>query len=197
MGYLHEYQKELFSIATIIFAAIYRKLGKAKFRLLWAIPANFSHQVAAPPAVEQNGMPNLPSILVHTRTVAVRNDGKEPLTNVEVLLNSAPGNINLWPPRRFEKQIRDPDQRCTLIFDSLAPGEWVDIQLLLVDNGPLHVGMPEVVSVKSRETMATRVEVRAFVVLPRWRARTNIVLITAGVGGVVYVSLWLLKWLLG
>ncbi|MFJ3044781.1 hypothetical protein ACIPEN_03015 [Herbaspirillum chlorophenolicum] len=196
MDYFHEYQKELFSAASAIATFLYRKLDKPKSRLVWTITTSFAHQLIPPP--QQPDGQNPPLLLVHTRAVSIFNDGKEPLTNVEVLLNGIPGNINVWPPRRFEKIVHDVDQRCTLVFDFLAPSEAVDIQLLSVENVVLNftsIGIPSVMAVKAKEVLAVNVRYEPAIARPRWKVNLQFGLMIMGVAGTVYAGLWLLKWL--
>lgn len=197
MEIFHEYQKEIFSVASAALTGIIRYFGKPRARLIWAVPATFSHQVQ-PPVQQDNAVQTLPPLLVHTRAVILRNDGKEPLTNVQVLFNGIPGNINLWPPRLFQKTVHDQDQRCTLTFDTLAPGESVDIQLLAVDNVALPLnagGIPAVLSVKAKEVLAVLVDIRPSIAQPKWVLRIKTVLMLTGIAGIIFVGLSVLKWL--
>ena len=130
-----------------------------------------------------------PSQTVHTRSLIVWNAGKDTATKVELVFNWEPLCINVWPSRHFERHT-EPDSRYILIFDSVAPNEYLGCELLSINRD-----VPDVLVVRSDQCVAKRVNMRPQPVVPTWKRRLAILLALAGLGTVVYAAIVLLQFL--
>lgn len=74
----------------------------------------------------------------------IRNDGKDPITGIEVVWNWKPHAINIWPPRPFEP-FTDKDARFSITLKSLSPGEDLLVELIAFGGK-----LPEMMSCRSR-----------------------------------------------
>ena len=104
---------------------------KAKARLLLASPHTFTFLVQQP-LLNAQGQQVSPTQTVHTRSLLVWNAGKEAATKIEWVFNWKPLCINVWPPRHCEEHT-EPDNRYVMIFDSLAPAEYLGCELFSIN----------------------------------------------------------------
>jgi hypothetical protein len=86
-----------------------------------------------------------PPGVVHTASIWISNNGREAATEVELTFNFPPQNYNVWPARPYDKFNSD-DHRHTLRFCNIAPGEFLQIELISIQQE-----LPSIVSFRSKE----------------------------------------------
>jgi len=187
--YTH-FQTEIISLGFALLLALIKFLFRAKAKLVWGTPYGFTFLVQAPAATtapEDTGTPQVPVAVppasnIQTASIIVQNLGSQPATEVEVTFNWKPNIYNIWPSRTFDVHT-SPDQRFTLKFPNLAPGELFQIELI----SPGH--LPQVMSVRCKECTAKFIPVRPMRVFPNWFNNTAVTLAFLGVAAIIYVVL--------
>lgn len=188
MTFLETYGKELVSLLVPIVAWILNTFFKAKAKLLLASPHTFTFLVQQP-LLDAQGNTVAPAQTVHTRSLMVSNAGKETATKVELVFNWKPLCINVWPPRHFEDHT-EPDNRYVMIFDSLAPNEYVGCELLSINNE-----LPNLMTVRSDQCVAQTINMYPQPAVPNWQRRLAVAFQMAGLGLAVYALILLLQFL--
>jgi hypothetical protein len=69
-----------------------------------------------------------PPTVVYTREIWIQNVGRAIVEDVEVILNFAPSNFDIWPRRQFTTEIT-PNGNLVLKFDHLNRREYFTISL--------------------------------------------------------------------
>lgn len=196
MGFFETYGKELFALLVPFVTLVLNTIFRARARLLVARPHKFTFLIQPPP---QQGQPTQPpqqgqsvpppTPTADTSSIVITNAGRETATKVEVVLNWRPLCINVWPSRHFSEHI-EPDNRCILIFDSLAPNESVGLELLTVG-----APMPELITVRSDQCLAQFIEMYPQPTIKPWRRRINALFALFGLGTLVYLAILLVQFL--
>ncbi|HXT02332.1 MAG TPA: hypothetical protein VN915_16785 [Elusimicrobiota bacterium] len=188
MEFVRNYGKELVALAVPFVSLILNAIFQAKARLVQAIPHTFTFLVHEP-LKDAEGKIIQPTQTAHTRSKLIGNTGQVTATGVEVVFNWKPQYINVWPPRHFDERI-EADKRYSLLFGSLAPNEYLNIESLSI-----NMNLPEVVLVRSDQCLAEAVEVYPQQVFPKWQRGMFVVLFFAGIGAVVYIAIIVLQFL--
>lgn len=188
MMFLETYGKEIVALLVPFVTWALNTFFKAKARLLLASPHTFTFLVQQP-LLNSQGAQISPSQTVHTRSLMVWNAGKETATKVEWVFNWRPSCINVWPPRHFEEHT-EPDNRYVIIFDSLAPNEYLGCELFSI-----NTQLPDLLTVRSDQCVAQTITMYPQPVVPNWRRRIAVALMFAGLALVVYTTLVLLQFL--
>lgn len=89
---------------------------------------------------------------IQTASVAIRNEGSEAAHNVEISFNWKPQHYNIWP-QRPATELPFQNDRFALKFDSLAPREECNIELLAA-----NAQIPAITSVRSDEAKGRSVQ---------------------------------------
>lgn len=97
---------------------------------------------------------------IQTASVAIRNEGSEAAHNVEISFNWKPQHYNIWP-QRPATEVPFQNDRFALKFDSLAPGEECNIELLAA-----NFAIPAITSLRSDETQGRIVQMETIRLLP-------------------------------
>ena len=147
MDFVQTYGKEITALIVPFITLALNSFFKGKARLEVAQPHLFTFLVQEP-LRDANGQEMKPTQTASTRSVLIRNSGRETATQVEIVFNWKPMCVNVWPPRRYKEDVQD-DKRYTLIFDSVSPGESLGCEILAVNN-PL----PEVMTVRCDQCLA-------------------------------------------
>lgn len=179
-----DYSKEITSLLMGLISVVGKVVSKPKTALVWGPRTLVSHLL--PPFRDANDDVTDAKPILNTASFLIRNTGKVPLTEVEVILNFPPQSLNLWPPRPFSKREIEHD-RVAISLTTLSPGEEIWFDMVAV-NAPV----PAALSVRSKETVARLLTLELMPVVPKWRIRTVQGLSIFGVIAVVYASLWLL-----
>lgn len=189
MTFLETYGKEIVALAVPLFTWALNRFFKEKARLLLATPHTFTFLVQQP-LLNQQGQVISPSQTMQTRSLMVWNAGKETATQVELVFNWKPQCINIWPSRHFEEHT-EPDGRHIMIFNSLAPNEYLGCELFSINSN-----LPDLILVRSNQCVAQTINMRLYPVMPPWKRRAYMLLSFAGMGLVIYIGLVLLQFLM-
>lgn len=188
MTFLETYGKEIVSLLVPVVTWLLNGFFKAKAKLQVALPHQFTFLVQEP-RIDAEGNEVSPTQTVKTNSFIIRNAGREPATKVELVFNWKPMCLNLWPVRHYEEHI-EPDRRYVLIFDSLAPGEVLGVEVLTV-NGDL----PNLVTVRSAQCVAQNINMYPQPVVSNAVRIAATVLMALGLAAAVYLAILLVQFL--
>jgi hypothetical protein len=188
MTFLQTYGKEIVALLVPLLTWALNTFFRAKARLSLANPHTFTFLVQVP-LFDPQGKQIAPSQTVHTRALMVWNAGRETATNVEWLFNWKPHCLNVWPPRHFQERT-ETDNRYTIIFDSLAPNEYLACELM-----SLNAELPNLLIVRSDQCVAQNVNMYPQPVVPNSQRRIRTGLQLAGLALIVYLGILLLQFL--
>jgi hypothetical protein len=139
--------------------------------------------------LNSQGQQIAPTQTVHTRSLLVWNAGKDTGTKVEWVFNWKPLCINVWPPRHFDEHT-EPDNRYVVLFESLAPNEYLGCELFSI-----NAELPSLLTVRSDQCVAQTISMQSQPVMPNWKRRIAVALMLAGTALVVYMTIVLLQFL--
>lgn len=188
MTFLETYGKEIVSLLVPVVAWVLNSFFKAKARLQVALPHQFTFLVQQP-LIDPEGHEVSPTQTVKTNSFIIRNAGRESATKVELVFNWKPMCLNLWPVRHYEEHV-ESDRRYVLIFDSLAPGEVLGVEVLTV-NGDL----PNLVTVRSAQCIAQNINMYPQPVVSNTVRFVATTLIALGLAAAVYLVILLVQFL--
>ena len=188
MTLFETYGKEIVALIVPLVTWALNTFFRAKAKLLLASPHTFTFLVQQP-LIDPQGIQIAPNQTVHTRSLIVRNAGKETATRVEWVFNWKPLCINVWPSRHFEEHT-EPDNRYVMIFDSLAPNEYLGCELFSINNE-----LPNLLILRSDQCVAQTINMYPQPVVPNWQRRIAVTLMLAGLALVVYATIVLLQYL--
>lgn len=188
MSLFETYGKEIVALFVPVITWALNSLFKAKAKLQVALPHQFTF-VVQQPLIDAQGNQVSPTQTVKTNSFIIRNAGRVPATKLELVFNWKPMCLNLWPVRHYEEHI-EPDRRYVLIFESLAPGEILGIEVLTVNDE-----LPKLVTVRSSECIAQHINMYPQPVVSNALRRTTSVLMALGLAAAVYLSILLVQFL--
>lgn len=195
---LFQYRQEILAVLIPLIGFWGRRFSRPKVNLIRSTLHEFTYRHEFHekqyddnyvPLLNEDGTPKtrLVPIIISTGFYALRNDGKLPATDVEVLFNLRPEILNLWPPRQFTDVTAD-DGRYTIKLSSLAPSEQILIAAMQTRNE-----IPHLLHSRCNEMVARNILLQPQAVVPRWRAWVSIVFFWFGMGAFVYLGLRLLS----
>ena len=159
---IEQFEKELISLGFALATALILYLFRARTELVYADLHQWVFLLPALPPLpmirEGESPPPppalAPTINVFTRSIIVMNLGRQPATEVQLVFNWRP-NFNIWPMRPNYVHT-NPDGRFTLKFDSLAPKERFQVELIV------NAALPDLINVRSKECLGrtTSVDIR-------------------------------------
>ena len=117
------------------------------------------------------------------------NAGKETATKVEWVFNWKPHCLNVWPSRHFQEHT-EPDNRYVVIFDSLAPNEYVGCELLSI-----NADVPALITVRSDQCVAQNLNMYPQPIVSNARRRVRTILQLSGLALIVYLAILLVQFL--
>jgi len=189
MEFFRLYGKEIVA-ALVPFIAWVLNVGfKAKARLQYSLPHTWRF-IVQEPWLDSTGAQISPTQTVQTGSIYLRNPGRETATNVEVVLNWEPKCVNIWPARHFTAK-KDDNGRYSAIFDSLAPGEELGIEIFSI-----NAELPIVLTVRCDQCAAKNIPMFPQEVQSRQRRLTYSVLRWIGAATVIYGVIVLLQFLI-
>jgi len=188
MTFIQTYAKEIVSLLVPLITWALNRAFRAKAKLRIANPHGFTFLVQTP-LLDAEGNQVSPSQTVHTSSYILMNGGTVPATNIELVFNWRPPCLNIWPPRHTTEHI-ETDGRYVLMFESLAPNEFVDFELL-----SLNANLPQVVTARSEQCVAQSIAMYPQPVRKPWQRRLFVALAFAGVALVIYLLLLLIQYL--
>lgn len=187
-GFLQTYGKEITALIVPFITLVLNSFFKAKARLEVSQPHLFTFLVQEP-LLDANGNEIQPNQTASTRSVLIRNSGRETATKVEIVFNWKPMCANVWPPRRYTENVQN-DNRYTLTFDSLSPGESLGCEILAVNNQ-----LPEVVTVRCDQCIGQWVDMYPQPATTKRQRIIGMTLMFFGLATVVYLLIMLLQFL--
>ena len=105
------------------------------------------------------------------------------------MFNWKPLCLNVWPSRHFEEHT-EADNRYIIIFDSLAPNEYVGCELMSI-----NFELPILVTVRSDQCVAQSINMYPQPVASNLQRRIRAGLQLAGLALIVYLIILLLQFL--
>ena len=187
-AFIQAYGKEIVSAAVPLLIWFLGFVFRARAKLQLATPHDFTFLVQQP-IVDAEGNQIAPTQNAYTRSITISNGGRATATKVELVFNWEPQCLNIWPPRHFQ-EFTEPDNRYTLIFDSLAPNEHIGCHLLSVNSQ-----LPDLITVRSDQCTAESVFMYPQPYVANWKRRLALFLGFVGVAGTVYGLILLLQFL--
>lgn len=177
------YSKEIVSVVVSIGTILVNRLPKGKSQLICA--QRHSSNFVLREVIRDDGS-KIPGFSVRTQSYFVRNDGKEPLTGIELVWNWKPEGTNLWPPRPYADHIEN-DGRYSISIKTMSPREEILFEMITFGE------MPNMVICRCDQSMARHVELNFFEKVPPWKVWGFRLLSFAGVAAIVYGVLALLQ----
>lgn len=188
MSFLETYGKEIVALLVPFLTWVLNTFFRANARLFLANPHTFTFLVQTP-LLNAQGQQVAPNQTVHTQSLMVWNAGKEMATKVEWVFNWKPLCLNVWPSRHYQEHI-EPDNRYVIIFDSLAPNEYVGCELLSI-----NADLPVLVTVRSDQCVAQNVNMYPQPIVSNSQRRIRTALQLAGLALIVYLAILLIQFL--
>lgn len=189
MAFIQTYAKEIVAILVPFITWLLNSSQRHRPRLIRGTRHAFTFLVDQPLIDPQTKQVVQPKQTVNTASVVIHNSGKQTATKLEVVFNWKPMCLNMWPSRHMEEKI-EADGRYVIIFDSLAPNEFVGLELLAV-----NTNLPGLVNVRSDQGTATEVPMGPQRIIPTWQRKLWTVLIWVGLAAVAYLVLVGLQWI--
>lgn len=188
MTFLEIYGKEVVALFVPLLTWVLNTFFRAKARLFLANPHTFTFLVQTP-LLDPQGNQIAPRQTVHTRSLMVWNAGKETATKVEWVFNWKPLCLNVWPSRHFQEHT-EQDNRYVIIFESLAPNEYVGCELMSI-----NADLPVLLTVRSDQCVAQTINMYPQPVASNVRRRIRAVLQFAGLALLVYLAILIVQFL--
>ena len=115
------------------------------------------------------------------------NAGRETATKVQWVFNWKPLCSNVWPARHFD-EYTESDNRYVMIFDSLAPNEYLGCELLSI-----NAELPDLITARCDQCVAQMINMFPQPIVSVARRRMAATLFLAGLALCVYLFLMLLQ----
>lgn len=186
--FLQTYGKEIVALVVPLIAWMLNTFFKARARLLIARPHAFTFLVQEP-LLDPSGTVISPTQTINTSSFVISNAGREIATKVELVFNWKPKCVNLWPTRHYEERI-EPDNRFTMIFDSLAPREDVGFEMFSINSD-----LPALIIARCDQCVAQTIKMAPQPIVPAWKRRAFVFLTFAGLSTLIYAAIVLLQFL--
>src|SRR6266498_947500 len=188
MTFIQTYAKEFVSLLVPLITWAVNRVFRAKARLRLANPHAFTFLVRQPLLDPEDNQMS-PTQTIHTSSFILKNDGTVPARNIELVFNWRPPCLNIWPPRHTTDHV-ETDQRYVIMFESLAPNEFVDFELLSI-----NANLPLLMTARSDQCVPQSISMYPQPVAKPWQRRLFFALAFAGLALVVYLLLFLLQYL--
>ncbi len=188
MTIIETYGKEIVALFVPFITWTLNTLLKPKARLLLASPHNFTFLVHQP-RLDTDGNVITPTQTVQTKSIVLRNAGRETAKNVELVFNWKPLCLNVWPSRHYIEHD-EPDRRYILLFESLAPNEIIGCELLTINDA-----LPDLITARSEQCVAQTIAMSPQPVMRNWQRQSSVLLGLAGLTLTVYLVILLLQFL--
>jgi len=187
MDLLQAYAKEIVALLVPVLTWLLSS-QRGKPKLIRAVRHAHTFHINQP-LLNAAGVQIAPNQQLQTVSIVVHNLGSKKANNVEIVLNFPPMFVNYWPLRH--KTIKpQEDNRHVIVYDTLAPGEFVGMELCSI-NTPL----PMLVNVRSDEGPASEVQLTQHPAVPNWKRKLFVSLMFLGLGTAIYLILVLVQFL--
>lgn len=187
MSVFEAYGKEIIALSVPVITWLLNTVFKARAKLMLSNTHRFKFLVQQP-LLDSQGDVISPTQSIDTCSFVLINVGKDTATNVELVFNWKP-LLNIWPSRHVTEHI-EPDGRYVLIFESLAPNEFIGCEMVEI-NGDL----PMIITARSDQCVAQTIEMSPQPVISNWKRRTAVFLLLAGMALIVYLLILLIQFL--
>lgn len=182
---LQPYTKEIVTVLSALAIWALNYFVKPRAKLVRGVRHAFTFLVDAPLRNEAGEIVQ-PHQLVNTASITLINAGRDTANGVEVTFNYVPQYYNIWPQRHFESD-QTPDGRFTIKFNSMAPKEFINFELLAVERG-----LPGITSARCDECVAVEIPIQPQEIHPRRKLIFYLWLVVVGGAAHVYFLLTLL-----
>lgn len=173
LAVLQTYSKELVTILGVFLTFGLNQFLKSRAKLIFGRRHAFISLVEEP-LKDADGNVVSARQTVRTESVMIRNDGREPAKNIEIVFNWKPQSLNIWPVRHYEARDSQND-RWSIKLDSLASGEELNLEILSVNHD-----IPAILTIRSEDQLARMVE---FEVVRSFSSKTKSLLVALMVLG--------------
>lgn len=173
LAVLQTYSKELVTILGVFLTFGLNRFLKSRAKLIFGRRHAFISLVEEP-LKDADGNVVSARQTVRTESVMIRNDGREPAKNIEIVFNWKPQSLNIWPVRHYEARDSQND-RWSIKLDSLASGEDLNLEILSVNHD-----IPAILTMRSEDQLARMVE---FEVVRSFSSKTKSLLVALMVLG--------------
>jgi hypothetical protein len=188
MNFFELYGKEIVALIVPFITWFLSSFLKGKARLNVSNPHKFTNIINTP-LLDDNGNELQPNQYINTSSYLVLNAGREKATDLEIVFNWKPFGLNVWPARKMTEST-DSNSRHILTFDSLAPNEAIGFELVSINRE-----LPGLITVRSNECTGNFVDMYPQPVTKDWIKKAALVLMLAGMGMIVYISIILIQFL--
>jgi len=188
MSIIQTYGKELVALLVPFIAWMLNRFFQAKAKLNISSPHGFVFLVDKPLYNEHGGLERK-ELTVYTKSYVLINAGRVTSTNIEIVFNWRPMCINMWPIRSHSERIEN-DNRCILMFNSIAPGEILGLEILDINRQ-----LPDLVSARCDQCIAHNVVMYPQPVVSNLTRFVCALLLALGLGAGVYIVILLIQFL--
>ena len=150
MNILTQYGKEIFALFVPIFTLFINKIFKNGAKICHGELHQYSYLINEPLRNAEGEIVKAKQV-VHTKSYAFKNEGKEPATNVEIIFNYPPMYVNIWPSRHYTIKS-DAEERQVMLFDYLAPHESIRCEVMSI-----NTDLPALLTVRCKEGIARNI----------------------------------------
>ncbi|WP_250911631.1 hypothetical protein [Escherichia coli] len=150
MNILTQYGKEIFALFVPIFTLFINKIFKNGAKICYGELHQYSYLINEPLRNAEGEIVKAKQV-VHTKSYAFKNEGKEPATNVEIIFNYPPMYVNIWPSRHYTIKS-DAEERQVMLFDYLAPHESIRCEVMSI-----NTDLPALLTVRCKEGIARNI----------------------------------------
>ncbi|MFT6649929.1 hypothetical protein [Pseudophaeobacter arcticus] len=160
------------AVAVVILTALVGRLFTAKGRLIWSVSHQYHYSM---PRIDEKGR-----FPVRTQQIWIRNYGRAPLEDIEILLNYPPQHLEIWAPREYETKTIT-DNRLIVKVPNLAGNEFFTISML-----DTFGELPAILSVRSKSGLSTFFNMAPQIQFSPWIKYLIWALIIVGAGTILY-----------
>ena len=188
MNFFQTYAKELVALSIPFITWILNYYWKAKANIVFANPHIFTFLIQEDQTDDQgNAIKRTQE--VNTITHLIINNGKESAKKLEVTFNWKPMYLNMWPIR-IHSEHEDKDGRYTLLFDTLAPNENINIELLSINRN-----LPHLLNVRSEQCTGKPIQLVSQPVISNWLRRVLVFMMLIGISASIYMAVTIVQFL--
>ena len=188
MNFFQTYAKELVSLVIPLITWALNFYSKAKANIVFANPHIFTFLITED-VTDENVQKIKRTQTVNTISHLIFNDGKETARNLDITFNWKPMYLNMWPIRIYKEQ-EDKDGRYTITFDTLAPKESINIELLSINRD-----LPLLINVRSEQCSGKPIQLVSQPVVGMWTRRFLLTMVFLGMGTSIYLVVILIQFL--
>ncbi|MBG0667486.1 hypothetical protein I4P15_03260 [Enterobacter roggenkampii] len=189
MDFIKTYGKEIFSLLVPLVTFFLNYIFKGRVKIIFGDVNGFTYLINEPLLDDKKEIIKEKQ-LVHTKSVFLQNIGKESASRLEIVFNYRPMYFNVWPVRHYQ-EFNEGDGRYIIIFENLAPKDFMRIEVLSINHD-----LPAILSVKAKECVAKEVAFYPQMVINQYLKRFLMFLMMLGMAAFVYILIIVLQWLL-